>query len=121
MKIPAWGGPGRQWPVDKNSAVLASVMDASDRQRAADWQRTKSPEAIAAAQAARAREEARWSRYTVGHSRNALIGGIEHRRGTSCLDCGVQVELEMTAAQAAAAREKGLTVSPLSVAAEAAA
>lgn len=116
MKIPAWSGPGRAWPLDPGVQERVRTAEQHRRQRL-EYLEGKSPEAQLAAAEARASEEARWTPCRVFHHRNALIGGVEHRRGKASIDSRqpmfADTVLEMTAEQMQAARAKGLTVEPV--------
>lgn len=110
MKIPAWSGSGRAWPIDPAAAERALIAETEHRQRV-ELQRRKSPEARAAAEAAQAAEEAKWLRYRVSHSKPGFVE-VDCRTGTASLMSVDRVVLEMTEQQVAAARSKGVKVAP---------
>lgn len=105
MKIPAWSGPGRSWPLEPRVAELARIQEQERRERV-EYQQTRSPAAI------RAAEEAKYPSYVVSHSKKALAL-IEHRGGYSSLEPDVKRTLRLNERQVDEARAAGFTVEPV--------
>lgn len=110
MKIPAWSGSGRAWPLDPAAAQREQIAEEERRARLA-YEHTKSPEGLAAKERAAAAEDAKWRRYRVSHSKPGFVE-VDCRTGRAALLSVDRQVLQMTEEQVAAARSRGAQVEP---------
>jgi len=107
IKLPNFDTWGYCWPIDRNAAQRRQIEQA-ERRRLLAYEATKTPEARAAA---KAREEARWAKYSVRQEPylSYAIVQVAHRHGTCTID-GDPTPLWMNAEQVEAARRNGIVV-----------